>query len=761
MATIAHRMRQLILNRPGLVVAALVIATLLFVPGIFLIHINNDLKAGLPRDSAIQKAMQHIDDTFGGSETIIVSVTTPQGVFDQQALTLIYDLTGTLERTAGVARIRTLANVDYADKDAEGAMNIHALIEDAPADVSAVATIERQATEDPMLARAFISTDRRSTSLYIDARREVTDEQVLAALAEQLDKLPQGYSYVLGGMPVMRHYTTIAVRQDMLRLMPLIFVVLTIVLAWSLRSLHGVLITQSLVALSILPSAGLMGFFGAELTAGNNMFPILILATSCADSIHVLSMFYAQLREGKTSRQAVEKILNELWLPVFLTSATTAIGFLTLVTSAIPPIRSLGYIVAAGVTWAWVLSCFGLPAALLLVRPPKSAQATEQSHVSLPAVQRLAVRHPAWGFLIVGLAVAVPAAIFIPRVVIEPRFEKQFPEDHPVRIAQEAIDADYGGVNPIELVIHSDPRDPTVLGAVYALEQELATLPQVGGTDSVAQLVARVNERLTGTRAIPDNPDMLAQAILLASMQGDPNTFERFVSKDLSEFRLTIRLPSLPEAELRPLIADIEARVARQLPAGLKYDHTGKALFDLEIADLMIDSAAQSIVLSMLLCALICGWMVRSVVVGIFSIFPIGLAIAANFTLMGMLGIGMSVAVAIVFSIVIGVGVDYAIHFLTRWKIEHDIAEANPGLDTLQRFEVILRTTMEDVGGPVIFNAIAVALGLGVLIFSNFDPVRNLGVLAASSMLSTSFAALVVLPLLKRTLYRAGAKPSE
>lgn len=63
----------------------------------------------------------------------------------------------------------------------------------------------------------------------------------------------------------------------------------------------------------------------------------------------------------------VESLRDNTW-PVFLTTATTVIGFLSLNFSASPPFRVLGNLVAFGMLAAYVYSMTLLPA-LLLVLP--------------------------------------------------------------------------------------------------------------------------------------------------------------------------------------------------------------------------------------------------------------------------------------------------------------------------------------------------------------------------------------------------------
>ena len=751
-----ERIKEGILNNPKLTLVVVLLATFAFAPGIANIIISDDLRDAIPKESPIQKALVHLEDSFGASQIIIAAITVPNGetIYTVDNLDMIRELTDELALSEHVNRVQSMANVDFSDRDETGAMIIHPLVEERPEGVSAVAQIQKNAEKDALLTQAFISKDKRSFAIFVDPAKSSSDIQAEEAVAAIVAQHAPGAEVHWGGLPFIRSQTSKLILADMTTLNPLVFVVLTFVLFWALRSLHGVLITLTVIGLSILPPMGLMGYLGLLMTAGNNMFPVLILGTACADSIHVLSLFYLGLRQGLTPRESARRIMDDLWLPVFLTSITTAVGFLTLLLSEIPPIRSLGGLVAFGVFFAWLLSTFLLPALLTLVPVPKKVEESEHGFLKLmlPIFEKIALNHAGKTALISVGILALFGSLMLPKLTVEPRAEKTFPVGHAAREGSEFIDKNFGGTTPVELLIHADPRDPELLAAVYELEKALDKVPEVGSTQSVAQMVARVHETLRGDdpqyRSIPSLEAMNAQAVLLASIQGNPDNFEQFARTDYSAFRLTIRLQSMSIEKTEAVIGTIRELVAKYIPDDVELEWTGKALFESELAGLMLTSASMSVLASMILVFIICWIFIGSFWQGLLGIVPICFALIANFSIMGALDIGLSVATAIVTPIVIGVGVDYAIHFLTRWRQEQKAVA--DGTDAEVRFNTVLVNTMEECGPPILFNALAVALGLGVLFFSGFLPVQSLGLLAVVSMASTSLAALVLLPVIKR-----------
>jgi len=106
---------------------------------------------------------------------------------------------------------------------------------------------------------------------------------------------------------------------------------------------------------------------------------------------------------------------------------------------------------------------------------------------------------------------------------------------------------------------------------------------------------------------------------------------------------------------------------------------------------------------------------------------------------MGLLNIPLNTTTALLSSIAIGIGIDYAVHFLERYKIY--AAETGDKLLTAQQ-------TMQHSGRAIVFNAIVVITGFLVLLFSVFPPNRALGALVSLNMFTSFLGTVTIMYLL-------------
>lgn len=735
----SRRIADLVLRFPRTILVVGLLLTLAAGAGLLRIEISNDLRETIPHDNPVRIALDRLEDLFGSSETVVATIRHPsKASFTPEVLSDVMRVSTRLKRTRGVARVQSLATADKFERNEEGSLEVTKILESAPETATVAASVRAKVLDDPDLRDAFVADDEGSLAIYLDPKPTVSDAELVEGIRRVLEKVLPGYEVHLTGMPPVRSATDRTIKRDLLLLIPVVAVVLTLILALALRLVSGVVFTLLLIFLSILPAAGVMGVAGIPLSAQTNMFPILILAIACADSIHILTTYYQRLRGPHEKRSAVHSVVSELGLPVFLTSITSAAAFLSLLGSPIPPMAGLGVVVAVGIMWAWLLSIFVLPAVLLLMpepTPPRLRRIGLQG--PLDRIVRITHDHSGWTFSVTFLLIAAIGGIGIPTLEREVSPEKMFAAGSAVRTDASAIDDAFQSGSPMEVLVEADVKDPEVLSKVYAFSRAVTGIPQVGSVDGIASVVARITDSLTGTREIPDDRTRVAQALLLYSISGSPDRYQRLVATRGDALRVTVRLPNLPPAELEKVVADVDELVERELE-GLDVTYTGKALLMLELSRLVVRSALVSISFSLLLVFAICAITFRNLWEGIEGMAPLLVAIVIVYGLMGFVGVPLTVATALISSIVIGVGVDYGVHVLARFDLL-------PQLGLRERVE----ETVHEVGRPILFNAFAVASGLAVLALSRFEPIRQLGLMAVMAMAAAALGALVLIPTMK------------
>ncbi|MCI0506677.1 MAG: MMPL family transporter [Gammaproteobacteria bacterium] len=239
----------------------------------------------------------------------------------------------------------------------------------------------RQALAEPLLVKRLLAADAGATAVVtnvIFAEKAPEAVERIAGFSRQLrDEFQAQYPdmdfYLTGSVMFDMAFSEVG-RHDMMLLAPVMFFILVLVVGFSVRSVPATLATMLVILMSMLSAMGIAGWLGISVNPASANAPTIILTLAVADSVHILVTMYRLIYSGKRKNEALVESLTLNMQAVFLTSLTTAIGFLTMNFSDASPFHDLGNIVAIGVTMAFLYSVFFLPA-LIAVLPVKASHA--------------------------------------------------------------------------------------------------------------------------------------------------------------------------------------------------------------------------------------------------------------------------------------------------------------------------------------------------------------------------------------------------
>jgi len=230
--------------------------------------------------------------------------------------------------------------------------------------------------------------------------------------------------------------------------------------------------------------------------------------------------------------------------------------------------------------------------------------------------------------------------------------------------------------------------------------------------------------------------NLISQYLLLYS-----GNLDDFADDDLepTQARIMVQMRTTGNRFTKKIDRDIMQYVEDYFPEGYTVEIAGIANIESSLTDFIIKAQMKSIIISLSLVFIIVSVSFRSAAAGIFGIIPLSLSLLINFAVMGFMGIRLDITTAMVASITIGIGIDYAIHFLSGYHIERK---------KTNDLEKVTKNTLMTSGKAIIFNALSVAAGFAVLILSQFNPLMYGGFLISFTMITSSLAAMTILPVL-------------
>ncbi len=614
-----------------------------------------------------------------------------------------------------------------------------------------ISKVSLVASSEPSLTGRLHDQEHRSTAVNVTVQLPGSDPmevvQVSEAARELVSKIESDFDVKirLSGITMFNNAFSEASMNDMMTLVPAMYVVILLVTFLLVRSVYATISVIFVIFPCIFVAMGFGGWINVGLTPASMSAPTIITTLAVADSIHFLVSMLNHKKQGNGHKESIVYSLSVNGKPIFLTSITTAVGFLSLNFSDSPPFHDLGNITAFGVMAAWLFSITLLPILISFVDiKPRSTVGFLNSYMDKIGTF-IANNHKT--VLLTSLVVSVLLVASVPKNEINDDFLKYFDEDISFRADTDWISQNLSGLNAIQFDMRSDGEngisDPDFLKklekfATWAREHELVTNVQ-----SITDVFKRLNRDLNGGNedfyTIPSNREMAAQYLLLYELSlpfGLDLNNQIDINKSSTQVIVTIE--DLTTNEIRQWISEAEAFLEKEV--GLPAVAAGPTVMFSYIAERNIQGMlwgtfyAVIIISGLILIAL------KDVKLGIISLVPNILPAALAFGIWGLFVGQVNMAVAVVTGMALGVIVDDSVHFLTKYQI------AKNTKNTSAKNAVISAFT--GVGTALLVTTVILVAGFVILAQSSFGLNSAMASLTAIALFMALVADLTLLPAL-------------
>ena len=350
-----------------------VVLTTIFSYGLNWLVIDDNFMNMLPEDIESRRIWEEIEEEFGASELMFVSFGEEgKSAFRSEIFATLWDLTERLEAKPSIIEVLSIASTSRMDSE-DGFMEVGELQSHRDLSQNELLDIKDYLDRNPDLSSRFISKSGEYMSLAI---RPKDGDNVLEFTKQVLDitkPLLSNYSVHYAGNSYITGVVPEIVKEDVSKLMGIGIIIMVVMLLANLRNISAVGMVLLVIIMSMLSMLGSMGWIFHltkieyfNFTMMNTSMPIVLLTIANSDGVHFLTRFFRELRKKRDVRLAVETSLDALFMPIFLTSLTTSIAFLTLISSPINHMMGYGVAIAFGILWAWILSVLLLPSMILL-----------------------------------------------------------------------------------------------------------------------------------------------------------------------------------------------------------------------------------------------------------------------------------------------------------------------------------------------------------------------------------------------------------
>lgn len=527
-------------------------------------------------------------------------------------------------------------------------------------------------------------------------------------------------------------------------------VLLIILFLWvAFRSAWGIWVPISVVLLSVVWVLGWMKLVGKPIDLMLIVLPTIIFVVGMSDVVHILTRYYEELRKGYDKLKAIGIAFREVGLATLLTSITTAIGFLTLITSSIQPISSFGVTTATGVFIAFFLAFTMLPSVIILsprpnidISPNNTLFWTRQLHNAL----RWTIRNRK-KVMLVSAGVLVMSFAGMLRIDVNNYLLEDLRDNDPLKQEFVYFEENFSGARPFELaVLVSDSVqifDREVLLQLDRVDSFLINRYEVGSLFSPARIVKTANRELKGGAnrhyVIPADQKDIDRLVQTMQRFDRDNLLGLFVNQEAGLARVQGKTGDLGARAFAEKNRDLDAFVNTLPNRSFDIRITGTAtLVDLNNESLAVDMTI-GLAIAFLVVSMIIGILFKSARMVLICLVPNVMPLIMIAGFMGFAGIDLKVSTSIIFTIAFGIAVDDTIHYMSKLKLE--LAKGKSLLYALKR-------TQLSTGKAIIVTSIILCAGFLTLIMSGFLGTFYIGLLVSMTLLFAVLADVFLLPVL-------------
>ena len=735
---------------PWFIIITIVLLTAISIPQLLQLRIDYDIENFFdPEDSDLIYYEKHRDTFESDNNFILIAIENKKGIFNEDFLHLIDSTTNHLKGLKHVENIVSPTTLKKVIKvPVVGYIN---------APIIHLNETERLAEDKEKIYntndffQSFFSQDTASVLIYLTKDVSISasaNDSLLDKIESTLKTFNYDDFHIAGKIKTQNYYVT-TVNKEMKLLTGATSLLLVLFLIYTFRRFWSVAAPLLILLTSLIFTMTLIQIFIGALDLLMTLIPTLLFIIGVSNSVHILTGYNEEYLIEKNTYKAVNNTIRKIGKTTFLTSFTTAIGFISLYFIDIPPIQNFGIATAVGVMITWLVSITVLPAAICITQTKKYANNLKKEKkwdVLMAPLFHLIFKYKRHTIVIASLLFVI-SIIGISKLETNNYVLDDLSEKSSLKKDMRFFESQFAGIRPFEMGFMLKDTSLTIFDIDVAQEIDTVQyyLENVYGakmTYSAMTIMKEINRSINGGKQeyyrVPNSIQEMKNVKKYFVKNIDDTVISTLITKEGKKGRISSKIHDLGQKKVTELNQNL-----------LKFFDENIHLVDFRITgapDMMDKTSAyisrqiiKGLVFSFLVVALLVGILFKSVKIALISLIPNVLPLVFVAGLMGLIGIDLKFSTVVIFTIGFGIAVDDTIHLLVRYKIE--LPHATNTKDALYQ-------SIKTTGKALIITSFVLSSGFLTFLLSDFSSTFYIGLLISITLLFALISDLFLLPIL-------------
>ena len=676
-------------------------------------------------------------DSFGREDNVITIIYEPDDGLRKE---LFVELEGLVYEIEDLPEVKNVLSIfSLSDLD-ENAWIGDLYDEDETWDKNSILKKLKYIQSDPSIGSRVLSKDLEYGAIIITLSDQANNHKDRTNLMDRIKDLTVKTSpeWTYSGVSVLRtEYVRYMLRDNFIFLPPIALILITM-LSYIFRSWVFVLLPMITVLTTVLWLLGFMGLVGLEINIMTYVVPTLLFIIGVSDAIHIQARFRENMaKDNSRPKESMLITMMQMSKVIFLTSLTTAIGFIALTTTSINIVQEFGLEIALGVMIAWFISILIVPSGIMLFRAFDDKNRSTFS----PLLYWLADTIPRrpWLFITIPLIISFTMIYKIKDVSTDASLMDDLRPKNKLYQDLKFTEKYFGGVLPFEVLISIDPSnnkkiiEPEIFPYIDKVESLLRSEMEESRFFSLSTFLRSV-KRIRGD----DVEAIYSQEMIERIIEEQSKQDLKLVSNDKKMTRVTGLIENKTSSEMKKIYNKLDS-LSNSFPPYLSIECTGTTVVALRTNDYLVQSLVNSLGLALFFISIVMAVMfkARSILFAslVTNLIPI-------FTILGIIawfGVSIRPPTAMTFAVALGIAVDDSLHFLLRYR-----KELRQGMNRVEA----IKSTIINTGSALMITTTILVSGFSILLFSAFLPTYQFGLLSASMIGVALLCDITLLPAL-------------
>jgi len=722
------------------------------------VELSYDFSKVVPANDPAMVEFKKFRQIFGEDGNVIVVGLKDSTVFKTDNFRRLKYLSNEFSKIEGVEGVISLPDLQRLIKNKSGIkrFELEPIFTTIPEKQEDLDSMLNLATEQKFYQDQIINSKNGALLILLTINKNLINSPSRLNLIDDLQQVGKAFEIYTGvelhyaGLPFVRAIVSEKVKKEMRMFLILSVLITAIIMLFFFRSWDAVLFPMIIIAVVVIWSMGTLALFGFKITLLSGLIPPIIVVIGIPNSIYLLNRYHQEINKHGNKMKALSRVIRKVGLVTLLTNATTAIGFLVLTTTEITILRQFGIVAGINILATFFVSIILIPAVFSYLPAPHGKQLR---HLKFKAVDNtlkfldlLVHRKKYTVFVITGVILVISVFGLLQMHSVSYMVD-DIPKNSPVKRDLAFFEENFSGIMPMEIIVDTGkPNGITrgnTLNKIATLEAFIDSIEYVSSPLSVVSFIKAARQAFYNNNpsyySLPNNYD---KNFILNYFRGNSNQsglLQSFVDSTGQQIRISLNVADIGSSKMDSLINLIQPKADSIFSdTGMTATVTGTSPIFVKGNKFLVENLRISLLLAFACITLIMALLYGNLRMIIISIIPNVIPLMLVGAIMGFANITLKPSTVLIFSIAFGISVDYAIHFLAKYKQE---LKANRYFVT-----VAVSKSMKETGSSMVYTSIVLFMGFIIFAASGFGGTKSLGILTATTLLLSLLTNLIVLP---------------